>query len=186
MKTIDQVFRCVPAPQRLGGFRLVPRFQITGLKHVPTNDALLNAHSDGKQLVLGHVWNGDLAPRIDRLKDSIKELVTGFTSGNVLHAEQASGLNLGEVWGGLEKLEKAIESIKQEASGTRTDGDDFLERSNIATRNSIANMKVEAAKHWRRDTSTVDQHLRTAAQASDMRDKIGAINAANREFWKSR
>lgn len=186
MKAIDQVFRCVRSSTQPGDYRLVPRFKITGLKHAPTNDARLDARSDGKQLVLGHVWNGDLSPRIDRLKDSIKELVTGFTSGNVLHAEQASGLDLGEVWDGLDKLEKAVGGIKQKASSMRTGDGDFLDRSNIATRNTIASMKAEAAKRWRRDNSTVDQHHRTAAQATDMRDKISAINSANREFWRNR
>src|ERR1700685_2171614 len=50
-------------------------------------DTLLNAQGGQKLICLGTTWTGNLQPEIDRRIDEIGALVTGFTSGQTLHAE---------------------------------------------------------------------------------------------------
>jgi hypothetical protein len=90
-----------------------------------TRDDILNAWSDGKQLALGTVWDGDLKPRFDTAMDEVKALVTGFTSGQVLHAEPVpADLDLGDVSDGLELIERGavrdgVERIERAVADAR-------------------------------------------------------------------
>ena len=62
-------------------------------------DDMLNAIPNGKCLVLGRVWKGDLEPVVDSYIEALKPIVSGFSAGRVLNAEPAPAtLNLGRTW----------------------------------------------------------------------------------------
>jgi hypothetical protein len=67
-----------------------------------TRDSTLAAVSPGKILILGTTWVGDLRPKVDAMLDQLQALVTPFTTGRTLNAEQLApqtGL-LGRTWTG--------------------------------------------------------------------------------------
>lgn len=113
-------YRCERYGPRRGDFRLV-------LKDVPTTDArilgtrqrrrtrddLLNAIPSGKLLALGTVWSGDLKPIVDATIEALGPIISGFTLGRTLHAQNAGAvLDLGLRWLGQlhAKITDAVES----------------------------------------------------------------------------
>ncbi|MFZ1905205.1 MAG: hypothetical protein WAU56_07420 [Steroidobacteraceae bacterium] len=100
------VFRCERYGSGRHDWRLV-------LKGVRTNDArmlgtrqrrrtrddLLNAIPTGKLLALGTVWTGSLKPLVDATIEALGPIVSGFTLGRTLHAENTGAvLDLGLRW----------------------------------------------------------------------------------------
>lgn len=80
-----------------------------------TRDDLLRAVEPGKVLVMGTCWTGMLAPYIDSQLDALEPLVTGFTSGNVLHAEATPAqLSLGRTYTG--DLTRTLQTAVKDAS----------------------------------------------------------------------
>lgn len=80
-------------------------------------DSMLNGVSNGKVLVLGIVWSGNLKPIIDAHIDAVEELMTPFTAGNVLNAEPAPRtLNLARVYVG--NMERSVSDARHAVGDT--------------------------------------------------------------------
>ncbi|MDB6013133.1 MAG: hypothetical protein JWL65_5383 [Gammaproteobacteria bacterium] len=93
------------------------------IRNVTTYDDLLHALPPGKVLVTGACWTGTLAPLIDSTLMSISALSTGFTSGNVLHAQPTPAeLSLGRLWVGSLR-----DQIAQAANDTRSETHDKID-----------------------------------------------------------
>jgi hypothetical protein len=89
-----------------------------------TRDARLEAlHPAGKCIALGTVWTGQLKPLLDYRLDALQPLVTGFTMGRVLNAEQlANVIDLGRVYlSDLTSRIRAAAADSRSAPGNRVD-----------------------------------------------------------------
>jgi hypothetical protein len=78
-----------------------------------SRDDLLNAIPTGKLLALGTTWTGDLKPLTDATIAALTPIVSGFTLGRTLHAQNAGAvLDLGLRWLGQlrSKLTDAVAS----------------------------------------------------------------------------
>ena len=86
-------------------------------RYSTTRDDLLRAVEPGKLLVMGTCWTGMLKPYVDSKLAELEPLITGFTSGNVLHAQNkaAGELNLGRTWVG--DLSRSLQTAVRDASG---------------------------------------------------------------------
>ena len=86
------------------------------VRNVATYDDVLHALPPGKILVTATTWQGDLGPQIDDKLGKLETLVSGFTSGRVLHAEPSpQEINAGRLWiGGLrdKMASAAVESLR--------------------------------------------------------------------------
>src|SRR5580698_740878 len=67
-----------------------------------SHDSILSAVDPGKTYTNGTTWNGDLKPKVDAMLDKLAPLVTPFSTGQTLHAEELTGSDamLGRVWTG--------------------------------------------------------------------------------------
>ena len=93
-------FRVQDQPVRRGSFLVRDdrnRYRRVGGHRV--RDELLSPVYSGKLHVAARTWEGDLKPKIDAAIAAVEPLITGLTSGNVLHAEPGpADLNLGRQW----------------------------------------------------------------------------------------
>jgi hypothetical protein len=220
-------------------------------------DDVLSAITPGKVLALGTVWTGELRPVLDMTVAAFDSIISGFTSGRVLHAKNSSAsLDLGRCWlgelrskiadaatgyarqpsgsadstvelspilkgvgnlqevienGGDPKMVRdAVASLKRARAAidgptsapTRDAIGDYLRTSGEQSRAKVLAINSANASFWRdriptaptmtndrRSSSQVTEvrdHIHAAHNATDTRDKVEALNAANRAFWASR
>ena len=199
-------------------------------------DTMLSAIEPGKAFCAGTVWQGALKPMIDGRVAALGSIFSGFTTGNVLHAENVRAtLDLGRRWlgdlvteltaaptsavegrdavdlapvyAGVRNLQEAIEAnaanpaaiqdavagLKRAADAVRPRGTrDWLRPAGDQGRE----MNQRNADFWREreaavelstvPSATVRDDVARANRATNMRDRIGAINEANRKFWSGR
>jgi hypothetical protein len=70
-----------------------------GRRQRRTGDDLLSPIPLGKQLALGTVWTGNLKPLTDSTIEALAPIISGFTLGRTLHAQNAGAvLDLGLRW----------------------------------------------------------------------------------------
>ena len=159
-----------------------------------TSDRLLAAVPVGKTLVAGTLWEGDLQPRIDNLKDELKELVTGFTIGQTLDPEgPGRQIDIGRVWKGISELENAVRDARVAlavAQGASTTDARSRVRDTPAVVGSFSKPTSPSTvnqinrEFWRRQTTA--DHSSAAASPSSTPNTITSINEANRKFWAER
>lgn len=148
-----------------------------------------------KCIVLGTVWEGGSAPRLDYIQEAPKDVVISLLTGEVIAELPAEGgptdLDPGVVWNGIaSQLEAAAKNARAKAEAVRTattqdarSGGDFLSRSRAATASALETMRTETQKLWSRTTPQPTRDARTSLSSVD---QIRDINEANRQFWASR
>ena len=179
--------------------RRVARILATGRR---TQDERLDAWGDGKVLALGTVWSGEIAPHVDARLDALRPLVTGFTTGHVLHAEAAANsLDMGRRWvGDIREVIRAGARESKRGDGERVDltdlahsaarledalekgNRDLIQSAHEQLRQDFAAVRRKHADAARRtaDAQFADRGVREATQT---RDTIRSMNEAHRAFW---
>lgn len=170
-------------------------------------DDLLSAIPPGKVLALGTVWTGELRPVLDMTVAAFDSIVSGFTSGRVLHAEASlPSLDLGKRWLGELRAKIADVATRYARQPSAASADDTVELTPIlkgvgnlqevienggdpqAVRDAVASLKRAraaiggAAPEPTRDA--IGDYLRTSGEQN--RAKVQAINSANVSFWRDR
>jgi hypothetical protein len=159
-----------------------------------THDDRLEAIPPGKCLIPGTVWRGDLKPLVDARIDSLAPLVTGFTGGNVLHAEPTPAvLNMGRTWTG-----DLIEKLNMLVSSRQSTSDDQVDLTQVATELEQLHgvlgtqpLKVgqvtDALRRVRRASDAVDPQFTTdsnfRASVRGSHAANAALNATYRQYW---
>lgn len=152
------------------------------IRRLESGDARLDAVDPGKRLVMPVVWDGNIKPRLDRLQDDIRDLLTPFALGHTLTAEPApTALDLGKVYDGIEQLERIVRDAK---AGMRDDyRDDERERVN-----EVIEGHLNGTRDGRPRQGLVRGLLRSRHAPGDSPKARAAadVNAANRSYWAER
>lgn len=153
------------------------------LKRLESGDARLDAVSPGKTLVLSTVWDGQLKPRLDRLRDDIRALVTPLALGHTLTAEPApAATDLGRVWDGLQRLEQAVRDAK--ANAARDDREDESQRAAAVIEGHLEGRTRDSRPGFLRGLIGHNRHV--PGDSGGATPDIAGVNQANRDYWADR
>lgn len=164
-----------------------------------TRDRLLDAVPVGKAIAPGMLWEGNLQPRLDFLKDQVKELVTGFTIGQRLDPEgPGHQIDAGRVWDGITQRITALENEVRDAlvalavsQGKKTSDARTQIRDNrigsFGRSTSPSEVNQLNKDFWAKQQATADNaRPPDPIVARPGASSIAAINEANRRFWAAR
>jgi hypothetical protein len=150
------------------------------MRRMESGDARLTALDPGKRLILSTVWDGQLKPRLDRLQDDIRDLITPLALGRTLTAEPApAATNLGKVWDGLAQLERLVADAKARALD-----DDERERAGAVIEGHLNGHTGDSRPRGGFLRGLMRRHHAPgdAPRATTAAD----VNAANRSHWADR
>ena len=134
------------------------------VRNVATYDDVLRALPPGKLLVTAATWQGNLGPQIDAQLAKLEPLISGFTSGRVLHAEPApEELNPGRLWIGSLRDQIASVALVSVRGGQRTTEPMVDVREALAAVESVRN----ALEANRVDFGLVTDSLRKLRRVRD-------------------
>lgn len=153
------------------------------IQRLESEDARLDPVSPGKTLVLPAVWDGNIKPRLDRLQDDIRELLTPFALGRTLTAEPAPrALDLGRVWDGIAELERLVRDAKANAAGDERE--DESERAAAVIRGHLEGNTRDGRPGFINGLMGSRHHV--PGDGGGAAPDIAGINAAHRSHWAER